>query len=99
MKYFATSLLTEIKVNFIFPQDKFLIYSRWAQRRDETYFVFGEKVKIIGVLEINFRYYFVPFMARDPQNFWAKSCKNMINLAIRTKQCNKNILYYAIYGK
>ena len=55
-------------------------------------YVFSDKMKIFGVLEINFRRYFVPFMTRDPLNFWAKSCKNMINLAIRTKQRNKKCI-------
>ena len=31
-------------------------------------------------------------MTRDPLNFWAKPCKHMMNLAIRTQQRDKK--YY-----
>ena len=49
MKYLAMLLLTETKVNFIFSPDKYLMYmGSWAQHCDETYFLFSDKVKILG---------------------------------------------------
>ena len=82
--------------------EKFLMY-RWAQHCDETYILFSDKVKIRSrfwsSIEINFRSYFVPFITRDTLNCWANSCKNIKNLAIRTKQRDKKILFYAIYSR
>ena len=81
--------------------DKFLMY-RWAQHRNETYFLFSDKVKIrskFQALEISFHLYFVLIMTRDQLSFWAKSCKNTINLAIRTKQHNKKyyLMQFTVY--